>query len=213
MTHSSLLPLEEVLDMLLDEYSAPSREAIAAYSCRFPEYRADLLRFAATWAEEENLREPVPLNNAQRNTLEARAQSFLQNALYDDRASAASPIAVSGSAASRGQSLVQLAQSAGRKLHDVAREVGMPLPFISELNGRGFKPETIPDRLVRRLASVLGVAPSRVTASWAGPPTIQPSMGFLATSKPISRPQRDFVAAVNESDMSPDEKAALLDDD
>ena len=109
--------------------------------------------------------------------------------------------------------MVQLAQSAGRKLHDVAREVGMPLPFISELNGRGFKPETIPDRLVRRLASVLGVAPSRVTASWAGPPTIQPSMGFLATSKPISRPQRDFVAAVNESDMSPDEKAALLDDD
>lgn len=215
MTDPTSLSLEEVLDMLLDEFDTPSGDAIAAYSQRYPHFRADLLRFGATWAEEAFLPEPSPLSASHEEALDARGQSFLHNALYERASSVASSVTptVSDAAPVSRETLAQLARQAGHALHDVARDVGLSLPLMSELNARGFRPDTITGTVARRLSQRLGIGVDRVLASWTGPPVIQPTMAFLATVKPQIPPQRDFRAAVRESDLSPEEQAALLEED
>ena len=83
MTATNQPSLEDVLDMLLAAYKAPTQEAVADFAERFPAYRADILDFAADWAEEEHLPIPEPLTDAQEARVFSRAQSFLQNMLHE----------------------------------------------------------------------------------------------------------------------------------
>lgn len=222
MTQSPSLSkeLEAVLDVLLDEFETPSPQAIAVYSSRYPHFRAELLSFGATWTVEEFLPDPKPLSKEQEDALEARAQSFLHNALFERAAAMAAAdmpaevpaAAVSPVAAMAAVSLAQLARDQGRKLSDVAEQTGIPLPWMSELNGKAFLPETIPRGTIARLASAIGVAFERIVTSLAGPVTIQPSMAFLATSKPAVSAQKDFAEIVRASDLAPEIKAALLEE-
>src|SRR4051812_9793672 len=51
---------DELLNMLLVEEGAPTTEALARWSERYPDYREDLVDFFATWAMQENRTEPEP---------------------------------------------------------------------------------------------------------------------------------------------------------
>ncbi len=51
---------DDVLNMLLLEESAPTDEALARWSERYPQYREDLADFFATWAMQDNRTEPEP---------------------------------------------------------------------------------------------------------------------------------------------------------
>nr|WP_137677428.1 hypothetical protein [Parerythrobacter lutipelagi] len=215
MTDATPLPLDEVLDMLLDEFETPSGEAIAAFSKQYPHYRTDFLRFAAAWAEEEALAPPPPLSKESEERLDARAQSALQNALYarsQEDARGTGEVA-QGNANAAGANLARLARSAGISLHDVARETRIPLSFMSQLNARNFIPETIPGHLASRLARSLKVGADQIRASWTGPPVMKRTMSYMAKGKPESGPQRDFVDAVRQSNLPDEDKAALLMED
>ena len=219
MTRPMSASLDDVLTMMLDEYDAPSPAAVADYARRFPALRADLLRFAAAWAVGDALPAPAPLPADAEALLEARAESFLQNALHA-RAEATRPVPLavcaSGEAEDarpRATSLAQLARSAGQRLQDVAAATGIPLPIMSELNGRGFRPASIRAGAVRLIAAHLGVGSDRVRQSWAGGATITPAMAFLAKTKPVALPQRDFAEAIEALDLPADLKKALLEED
>ncbi|RIV80356.1 hypothetical protein [Pelagerythrobacter aerophilus] len=212
MTDATPLPLDEVLDMLLDEFETPSGEAIAAFSKQYPHYRADFLRFAAAWAEEEALLPSPPLSQESEERLDARAQSALQNALF---ARSQKNAGRTGEATKRNKSagradLAHLARSAGRSLHDVARETRIPLSFMSQLNAKHFIPDTIPGHIAGRLARSLKVGVDQIRAAWTGPPIMKRAMSYMAKDKPESGPQRDFVAAVRQSNLSDEDKDALL---
>lgn len=217
MTRHMSVSLDDVLTMMLDEYDTPSAAAVADYARRFPALRAELLRFAAAWAVSDALPAPAPLPADAEALLEARAESFLQNALHA-RAEAARPVPATAPAAvedthPRATSLAQLARSAGKRLQDVAAATGIPLPIMSELNGRGFHPASIRAGTVRLIAARLGVGSDRVRQSWAGGATITPAMAFLAKSKPVALPQRDFAEAIEALDLPADLKKALLEED
>lgn len=205
MTATNQPPLEDVLDMLLAAYKAPTQEAVAEFAERFPAYRADILDFAADWAEEEHLPAPEPLTDAQEARVFARAQSFLQNTLFE-----LSPPAIAVVAAR--SSLFDLARGSGASLQDVARAAGLDIPLIAKLNGRSIKPETIRERVARAIAQFLGVDFRQVIESWTGPPLAQ-GRSYLAQVKPVLATQEDFETAVANSTLSPAEKAALLEAD
>lgn len=212
MTDAIPLPLDEVLDMLLDEFETPSGEAIATFSKQYPQYRADFLRFAAAWAEEEALPPPPPLSKGSEERLDARAQSALQNALFarSQKNAERKGEATKSSKSSARASLAQLARSAGRSLHEVARETRIPLSLMSQLNAKHFIPDSIPDHLAGRLARSLKVGADQIRVAWTGPPIMQRAMSYMAKGKPESGPQRDFVAAVRQSNLPDEDKDALL---
>jgi hypothetical protein len=51
---------DDVLTILMLEEHAPTDEALARWSERYPEHREDLADFFAVWAEQENSTEPEP---------------------------------------------------------------------------------------------------------------------------------------------------------
>jgi hypothetical protein len=207
MTDPMSTPLDDVLTMMLDEYDAPSKAAVADYSRRFPDHRAELLAFAAAWAVGDALPAPAPLSARDESELEARAESFLQNALHE-RA-----LAAAGAAApSRPVTLADLASAADKRLKDVALEVGIPLPIMSELNGRGFTAASIRPGTLRLLAAALETTIRRIRSCWEGEAALAPAMAFLAKSKPLVLPQRDYAEAIAAADIPEATKRALLEE-
>ena len=51
---------DDVLTMLMLEEHAPTGEALARWSGRYPQYREDLAEFFEIWAKQENSTEPEP---------------------------------------------------------------------------------------------------------------------------------------------------------
>lgn len=205
MTAINQPSLEDVLDMLLVAYDAPTPDAVAEFAERYPAYRADLITFAADWAEQAHLPAPEPLSDDQEARVFSRAQSFLQNMLFEQ---ASAPVATFTPRAS----LYDLAKSAGVSLRDVANAAGLDVPLISKLNRRAIRASTIRPHIARAVAQFLRVDITRVIESWIGPPIVG-GASFLASDKPMIPEQEDFDVAVSNSTLTPEQKAAALHDD
>jgi hypothetical protein len=201
MTVSNHVEVEDVLDMLLDEFDSPTPRAIAVFSRRYPEHRADLLEFAAVWAEERHLPAPQPLSEGREAAIEARAQLALDDVL----ASGATAKAVTA------RSLTELAGASGQDLDGVARQAGLDGSLIHKLDARRIRAETIPARLAARLANILCTDVLTIRQSWTSQPALALA-AFMAIKLPEPS-QEDFATAVAASDLSPAEKAALLSDE
>jgi hypothetical protein len=214
MTDNRQTSLEEVLDMLLDEFKTPSPRAIARYSELYPRYRTDLLCFAATWAEEAGFPEAATLDPGQEERVALRAQSFFQNVLHAREHASAEMPAASASVAAEATigtaTLSQLASAAGTSLHDVARTSGLPLPIMSRLNARGYRLESIPGGALSLFGNVLRATRGAVVGALAPSPGRSPAMAFLSTSKPVAQPPGDFRADIAAADIPDSIKAELL---
>jgi hypothetical protein len=209
MTEIQNPSLEDVLTLLLESYDAPSYQALTDFAKRYPVYRNELMDFVASWSEEVHLPPADAPDETQEARTLARAQSFLQNQLFE-RGSAANPSAEMQQPQARAHpSLSDLARASGRTLLDVARAAGLDLPLVTKLNNRRFRPDTICKKVGRSIADFLGIDVDQVIASWTGPPRVG-AMSFMAQTKPVVPPQEDFKEAVSASSLSPPEKAALL---
>lgn len=206
MTHSNQPPLEDVLDMMLVTYGEPTPQAIADFAQRYPAYRSELYDFAVDWAEEEFLHEPEELTADQKALATARAQSLFQNIAYEQQGEAGA------AQVSASVSLAQLAKRAGKTLDDVRKTIGFDHALIAKLNNRRIRPDSIPARIARAIAAVVGASEAQVHASWTGPPRAL-AMSFHSRKAPVIPHKEDFAIAVALSTLSPEEKAALLADD
>ena len=204
MTVADNSAIEDVLDMLLDEFGSPSPQAVAVFSRRHPEYRAELLEFAAAWAEQHYLPPPGPLPIEGQARIEARAQLALE-------------LALAGAGPARSTSpgaLAELVAASGQDLDDVARQAGLDGSLIRKLDSRRIKAWTVPERLAGRLADILRVDVSKVLQSWTAPVSIAaPNLAAFMAIKLPGGPQEDFATAVASADLTPEEKAELLADE
>lgn len=206
MTAINQPSIEDVLDMLLVAYDAPTPDAVAEFAERYPAYRADLITFAADWAEQAHLPAPEQLSDDQEARVFSRAQSFLQNLLFEQVHSTAAAPAMPRA------SLYDLAKGAGVSLRDVADAAGLDVPLVSKLNRRTIRASTIRTHITRSIAQFLRVDFTRVLESWTGPPLVA-GASFLASEKPTIPEQEDFDVAVANSTLTPEQKAAALHDD
>jgi hypothetical protein len=198
MINTNQPSLGEVLDMLLETYEAPTQEAVAHFSERYPALRTDLIGFAAAWAQEAHLTLPPALTSDQEARVLSRAQSFLENQLF-----------VRAPATAAATSLMGLIRAAGASVRDLANATGLNTALVTKLNNRLIRPDTVPHRLSAAIADFLGVEVVQVVRSWSASPRL--SASFLA-ERETAVEQDDFASAVLGSSLSAEAKEALLRD-
>lgn len=181
MNHKNPMSLEDVLDQMLFADGVPSKDAIARWSSRYPEFRADLLAFAAGWAEDEHLAPPC-VNELHERSLQVVAM----NAFRADE-----PIATP-------QTLAQLAVTRGLTLDAIAQDLGIAAGVVIKLDAGRIDPATIGRSLVSHISKFLRVSPATVTASWGRPRPPMAAAAFLGKS--ISLPRETLRAALTKAD-------------
>jgi len=177
MTIQSGKPFEDVLDEMLFERGAPTVDTVAIWAALYPEHRASLIEFAASWAEDTHL----PLVR----TDDVRQRSIVVKTINRFRAATA-PAAPS--------TLSALAASAGKTMDDVAQGLGIDASVISKLNARRIEPRTIGSVLVARLAKLLQTDAASVIATWTGAPAPLAAAAFLR--RPVTLPRETLKDAL-----------------
>jgi hypothetical protein len=177
MNHKHSTSLEDVLDQMLFADGAPSKDAVARWSSRYPEFRADLLAFAAGWAEDEHLAPPC-VNELRERSLRVAAMNAFR---------AGEPVAAP-------RTLAQLAATRGLTLDAIAQDLGIDTKVVIKLDAGRIDPATIGHTLVSHISKFLKVSPANVTASWDRPRAPRAAAAFLGNS--ILPPRETLRAAL-----------------
>lgn len=183
MRHKSPTSLDDVLDQLLFVDGEPSKEAIASWSARYPEFRADLLAFAAGWAEDEHLAPPT-VNELRERSLQVAAMNAFRE----------------GEAVDAPKTLTQLAAAHGQTLEAIAQDLGIAVGVVMKLDAGRIDPATISHSMVTHISKFLRVSPASVAGSWANPRPPMAAAAFLGKS--ISLPRETLRAALTKADTS-----------
>jgi hypothetical protein len=196
MQTSSSTRADDIFDNLLMEFGSPTPAAIAAYSARFPALRAQLLEFAAGWAEEEHLPEPPSLS-------EARVADLVSGAVEGLRA------ALLGSAGEAG-SFCDLLAATGLSAGEVASASGVPGAVLEKLAARRIAPASIGAKLPRVVAAAMNVPSSVLLRVWTSPAPAAALAAFLPGG--LMQPRQETLeAALVAAGASPEQVRNLVD--
>lgn len=207
MENRNKITLDDVFNTFVAENDRPTAENLQEWVKRYPQYRRELVDFAAAWAEQLVLPPAPELGPEAEKALIDRAMSHVLNVAYNrdlqeqQRAENDDPI----------HSLTGEAQRAGMNAQELAESCGLDVVSISKLNDRQIKPETIPARLVSLLGKLLQKSTEAIRVYFAEPPQAVAGKAFLALKKPRSAEQQSFADAVRMSSLSEAEKARWLD--
>ena len=207
MENRNKITLDDVFNTFVAENDRPTAENLQEWVKRYPQYRRELVDFAAAWAEQLVLPPAPELGPEAEKALIDRAMSHVLNVAYNrdlqeqQRAENDDPI----------HSLTGEAQRAGINAQELAESCGLDVVSISKLNDRQIKPETIPARLVSLLGKLLQKSTEAIRVYFAEPPQAVAGKAFLALKKPRSAEQQSFADAVRMSSLSEAEKARWLD--
>jgi hypothetical protein len=207
MTQNREPTLDDVLNEFVAAYEKPTREALEQWAARYPQFRSELIDFAASWVEQLVL-PPTPAPSAEEEKLLIdRAMSHVQNVVFKRDQSAPEQIE------SRSiNSLTGEAIRAGMNAQEFAKACDLDLALVTKLNNQQIRPLSIPARLVSQIARLLSASVDAVSEYLAGPPQALAQRSFLARGKPQSVEQQSFADAVRASSLSEMEKARWLDE-
>ena len=206
MENRNKVTLDDVFNTFVAENDRPTAENLQKWVKHYPQYRRELVDFAAAWAEQLVLPPAPELEPEVEKALIDRAMSHILNVAYDrdvqeqQRTKNGDPV----------HSLTGEAQRAGMNAQEFARACDLDLVLISKLNNRQIKPETIPARLVSLLGKLLRKSTTAIKVYFAKPPQAATGKVFLARKKPRSAEQQSFVDAVRTSSLSEEEKTRWL---
>lgn len=200
--------LDDVLNEFVAKYERPTSEALETWVRRYPQFRRELIDFAAAWAEQMVLPEAPEFTADEEERIVDRVMSHALNVSFtrDGEAQARPP----GETAIG--SLTSEAKNAGMNVADFARSCGLDLVVVTKLNNRQILPETIPSRLVGHIARLVGRTAESVREYLAGPPQLVSALSFLSKKKPKQFERESFADAVRASSLSEPEKARWLDE-
>ena len=207
MENKNEATLDDVFNTFVAENDRPTAENLQKWVKRYPQYRRELVDFAAAWAEQLVLPPAPELGPEAEKALIDRAMSHVLNVAYNrdlqeqQRVENDDPI----------HSLTGEAQRAGMNAQGLAESCGLDVVLISKLNDRQIKPETIPARLVSLLGKLLQKSTEAIRVYFAEPPQAVAGKAFLALKKPRITEQQSFTDAVRMASLSEAEKARWLD--
>lgn len=208
MENRNTMTVDDVLNEFVTKNDRPTKKNLEEWAERYPQYRRELVDFAAAWAEQLVLPPAPELGPEKEKMLIDRAMSHVQNVAFErdekahTQAESYDPI----------DSLTKQAQRAGMNAQEFAKSCLLDLALVSKLNSRQIEPDTIPARLVRQMARLLGKPFSAVSAYLAQPPQAIAGRAFLSRGKPASNGRQSFADAVRASSLSEAEKARWLDE-
>lgn len=192
--------LEEVLDEFFFATDAPSAGAVLRACEAHPEFRHDILEFAALWIAHDDAPEPAAEDLHVPPGAVSRLQSYALNSLHADATTTASGV---------GAAQAALDSLAGGALRRAAVACG--LSTATELLGKVLTNliVDVPHLVVIRLAAHLEVAVQELQAALAAQP--EAVIHRSASRKPNAPGQETWAHAVDTlSGADADEKARLL---
>lgn len=198
--------LDDAFNTFVAENERPTAENLRAWVKRYPQYRRELVDFAAAWAAQLALPPTPDLGPEAEKALVDRAMSHVLNVAYgldeqaQRQAESEAPV----------DSLTGEAQRAGMNAEEFARVCGLDLVLLSKLNNRQIKPQTIPAQLIGLLGQWLRKSSTAIEAYLAEPAQLAPGAAFLTRDRPTIAEQQSFVDAVRTSSLSEKEKARWL---
>lgn len=207
MTQNEKPTLDDVLNEFVAAYEEPTAEALERWASRYPQFREELIDFAASWAEQIVLPPAPELSPEEEKLLVDRAMSHVQNVTFKRDQSAADRTESRSIASLTGE-----AKRAGMGGQEFAKACGLDVALVSKLNSRQIRPRTIPARLVSHIARLLGTSIEAVEEYLARPPQALAGRAYLARGKPQSAPQQSFADAVRGSSLSKAQIARWLDE-
>ena len=206
MENSIESTLDEALNTFVEENDRPTAENLQEWVDRYPQFRKDLVEFAAVWAEQLVLPAADEPGAEAEKVLVDRAMSHVLNVAYHrdvemlDQTTSDDPI----------RSLTQDALHAGTKPAQLAKACGLDLGLLSKLNNRQIQPSTIPGVLIDMLAENLDKTIAALKIFFAGLPRATAGKAYLSRGKPTGMVQQSFTDAVRQSSLSDEEKARWL---
>lgn len=207
MENRNTMTLDDVLNEFVTANDRPTAQGLEEWAERYPQYRQELVDFAATWAEQLIMPPAPELEPDTEKALIDRTMSHVLNVAYQRDEKAQEQVESDHPI----NSLTGEAQRAGMNVQEFAKSCVLDLALVSKLNSRQIEPQTIPTRLVRHIARLLGRSVSAVTAYLALPPKALAGRAFLSRGKPASTGRQNFLDAVRASSLSEAEKARWLD--
>jgi hypothetical protein len=200
--------LEDVLNEFVAERESPTIEALGIWMDRYPQFRHELVEFAAAWAEQTILPKSAELTAEEEKRIVDRTMSHALNVSFN-RDGQSNPRQAGEKTIT---SLTSEAKNAGMGVADFAKGCGLDLALIAKLNNRQISPETIPSRLVSHIARLVGSTMDSVMEYLGDSPQLLSEVSFMSKKKPQSFERQSFADAIRASSLSKAEKARWLDE-
>ena len=198
--------LDDALNTFVQENDRPTAGNLQEWVDRYPQFRKDLIDFAAAWAEQLVLPAAEGIGAETEKLLVDRAMSHVHNVAYNRDVERLRQTATDDSV----RSLTGDAQRVGTRPAELAKACGLDLGLLSKLNNRQIHPWTIPAELIGMLAEQLNKTVAALKIFFAGPPRAAVGKAYLSRGKPTASPQQSFAEAVQQSSLSDEEKARWL---
>ncbi len=195
--------LEEVLDEFFFSADKPSPTMLIRVCEAHPEYREDILEFAALWSMQESTPEPENVTALSKIPEESisRLQSFVLNRLHEiDQ----KPLQVSDVEAAR-KVVAELAGGELRRSASAA-ELGGSTLLLQKVLIKTIK--DVPLRVLANLANYHNIALTALQQALADPTAV--SRSYSASGKPNAPSIETWEKAVRALSVSEDEKIRLL---
>ncbi|REJ76220.1 MAG: hypothetical protein DWQ47_11440 [Acidobacteria bacterium] len=192
--------LEEVLEgYAVETPKGNDPEVLQEWIREYPEFADELMDFAATRSRIDHMPDPV-LSPEDEGAARSRGAAAMKSVLGElaDRES------------SRISDLIKTAEEKGLDRTVLAMKLDMSVTFLLKLNRRAIKAASIPQGLVEKISTELGVAAESVRTYFELPQRAAGSE-FKASDRPESPDQEDFAKAVElDLHLSPGQKDSLL---
>jgi transcriptional regulator with XRE-family HTH domain len=183
------------------------RSALSLALAAHPGYVAELTEFAAAVTATSSYEHEVP--TAETMAIAQRAGARALAAVFPAPATVA-PSPAKGLGARAAATLKALRRARGLSLSAVARQLGLGLDVVSDLEAGVIGAATVPDRLTRVLGELLQTSAEQVRAALETQPVLRPAFGRDPSSTQ-EIPTRTFADAVRLStSMSAEQKAEWL---
>lgn len=187
---------------VLDEYvgvGVGSPEQLREWIRRYPQFETELRDFTAAWvltsAAEEDVLEASDHAKELNERDHLRGSSIVQNLLHHLDNQSAEPTS----------SLGAECQRLGRDLQSVAEEADLGVPLFRKLDRRQIVVESIPDRVLTILATILGRTVVFVRSCLGGPPRAAAALHHSDKAPELVKPQ-DFFEAIRLDPDMPEER-------
>lgn len=196
MNSNEPMNIEEILDTIILKEAKPTHEALERWVALYPQHKAELAEFFATWAEQAVIPDETVIDEEK---ISNRLVSHALNLVYQQ--TAAAPVAVVDTEVTRlSKAIVQR----GISEEEFADRCRLDRRLVAKLDRRLIRPSSIPALLVRLVAGVLQLRNAIVERLFAAEPI--PLHSYKSKKQPELKTE-DFLDAVQASDLSPDVKA------
>ena len=206
--HNSFEPnsVEQVLEAYLAASPAPSREILAEWIARYPQYEQQLADFTVAWIQSERL--PAHDDGEIDAAHTAQLAMAVARRAYDN---ATSQVPQQTSPPSPLGSFLQEAKNLGLPVETFAQHLGLSIALLRKLENRLLLLETIPLQLIENVADVLKRGMREVTLYLAQPPMLPRGLRLRARQRPAIPAQQSFFDAVrSDESLNPSQRAYWL---